>query len=182
MLCTAFTLGLALSPVRSQPRVSAVEIDQDFHGEVQVRLEPHGEQVCASGCGLSRHPTPFLERSHFEKLVKDFAHQPMSEESPALEELLYFGPQTQRELLASDATPLDSQRLAFLKKELTRDTVQIEFRIIDEEGIARVQLPPTTVKLDSRYAFEPLNTVDFQPPEASGTVKRVGLNHLWQRI
>lgn len=182
MLCTALTLGFALSPVRSQPRVAAVEQNQDFHGEVQARLEPHGESVCASGCALSRHPTPFLEREHFEALVSEFSSQPMSEDSPALEELLYFGPQTSRELEATDETPLDSQRLAFLKTELARDQVQIEFRIIDEDDVARVQLPPTTVNLDRRYAFEPLNTVDFQPPEASGTVKRVGLNHLWQRI
>jgi hypothetical protein len=178
----ALLVGLALmfGCVSSQPALSG--LDQDYQGDVIPRLEPHGEQLCASGCALSRHPTPELSSEKFSTLLKAYSHEPMSEESPALEELLYFGPQTKQKLGALEAVPLDGARLAFLRRELERDHVVAEFRIIDEDGKVRVGLPPTEVSLDKRYVFEPLNTHDFQPPEASGTIKRVGLNHLWQRI
>ena len=143
--------------------------------------EPHGTTVCASGCSLSRHPTPPLTQAHFQELVKAYAGQPMSEESPALEELLYFGPQTLR-WLDCEETPLDAARLGLLRSELRHRRVKVEFRLLDDQGVARVWMPPQTVPLDIRQVFEPLQTVDFQPPEASGTVKRVGLHHIWQRI
>lgn len=148
----------------------------------KVIFEPHGEALCASGCALSRHPTPTLKVDHFEKLMQAYANQPMSGQSEALEELLYFGPQTESFIEDEGSQGLDEDRLLFLKTELARTDVTIEFRIIDEQDVERVLLPPTTVPFDNRYVFEPLLTKNFQPPEASGTVKRVGLNHIWQRI
>lgn len=154
----------------------------DYIGAVVPRLEFHGSKVCASGCAVSKHPTPPLAPERFHELIASYAKQPMSEESPALEELLFYGAQTQFYLGGLKSTALDAPRLAFLTTELTRKQVVLEFRIIDELDTVRVSLPPTVVNLDKRYVFDPLNTQDFQPPEASGTVKRVGLNHLWQRI
>lgn len=178
-----FSIGilLAVSPVGSEP-TSTISAAVDHQGPIVPRLEPHGEQICASGCALSRHPTPELKADKFSELMAAYATEPMSEESPALEELLFYGIQTKGFLLDSDHPKIDQQRLTFLKRELERDQVIAEFRIIDESGKVRVGLPPTSVSLDRRYVFEPLNTQDFQPPEASGTIKRVGLNHLWQRI
>lgn len=105
----------------------------------------------------------------------------MTEDSSALEELLFYGPQSKR-FVESESFSLDSDRLNFLLTELNRDQVSIEFRLIDQDDRVRVSLPPTIVPFDRRYVFEPLLTEDFQPPEASGTVKRVGLRHIWQRI
>ena len=95
--------------------------------------------------------------------------------------LLFYGPQTVGMLEHADGL-LDGERQAFLTRELSRDLVRVEFRIVDESDVVRVVLPPTTVPFDKRFVFEPLLTADFQPPEASGTVKRVGLHHVWQRI
>lgn len=177
-------LLLVLSPVQSEPATPSEDPREvaDYQGDVTPKLEPHGDQICASGCALSRHPTPPLTKDTFQKLMADYATQPMSEDSAALEELLYYGPQTRRLLGQADSPKLDSARLAFLETELKRERVVVEFRMIDEDDQVRVGLPPTTVSLDNRYVFEPLNTHDFQPPEASGTVKRVGLHHIWQRI
>jgi hypothetical protein len=161
--------------------IAGVSWGEGASHRTKVVFEPHGESLCASGCALSRHPTPTLEKAHFLKLLRDFADQPMSEDSPALEELLYFGPQTERMLKEQD-NALDSERRRFLVKELAKELVRVEFRIVDESGKVRVSLPPTTVPFDRRFVFEPLLTDEFQPPEASGTVKRVGLNHIWQRI
>ena len=175
---------LAVSPVGSEPgdTLSSVSDISDHQGEVVPKLEPHGDQICASGCALSRHPTPELLEEKFSELITAYAKEPMSQDSPALEELLFYGIQSKGFLLDFDESKLDPQRLAFLKRELDRDEVIAEFRIIDNDGKVRVGLPPTSVNLDRRYVFEPLNTQNFQPPEASGTIKRVGLNHLWQRI
>jgi hypothetical protein len=180
-------LALATTSLKSEAEPVASEAptfasEGDHQGEVVPRLEPHGEQLCASGCALSRHPTPELTEQKFLDLMLAYSSEPMTEESPALEELLFFGVQTERFLRNSDEIALDPERLAFLQKELSRDKVVAEFRILDDTGTVRVGLPPTEVSLDRRYVFEPLNTQDFQPPEASGTVKRVGLNHVWQRI
>lgn len=173
------TLLLALGAGSEAPLAGH---EGDYNGAVVPRLEAHGESICASGCAASRHPTPRLSSARFHQLLKDYSEQPMSSQSPALEELLFFGPQTAYLLADLEKTPLDQERLSFLRRELEREQVVVEFRIIDEEGQVRVGLPPTTVALDRRYVFEPLHTTDFQPPEASGTVKRVGLHHLWQRI
>lgn len=148
----------------------------------KVIFEPHGENMCASGCAASRHPTPPLSDSRFEELIDSYALEPMTEDSKALEELLFFGSQTEFRLEELTSERLDKKRLEFLKSELKRSKVRMEFRIIDDEDTVRVALDPTEVPFDRRYVFEPLKTQNFQPPEASGTVKRVGLRHIWQRI
>ena len=183
-LSVLFLAALILFTVTQWNAESRAEVvvGSDSSTRPKVIFEPHGEALCASGCALSRHPTPTLEREHFAKLMEAYADQPMSGESEALEELLYFGPQTESFIEADGPQGLDEERFRFLKRELTKTDVTIEFRIIDEHDVARVSLPPTTVPFDNRYVFEPLLTKNFQPPEASGTVKRVGLNHIWQRI
>ncbi|MCA9795513.1 MAG: hypothetical protein KC910_27080 [Candidatus Eremiobacteraeota bacterium] len=143
---------------------------------------PHGKTMCSSGCALSNHPTPPLSREHFHELLAAFAGEPMSEESPALEELLYYGRQSRRLLEAEGPGPLDVDRERFLRRELRREFATVEFRIIDERDVVRVWMEPMRVPLDIRHVFYPLKVKDFQSPEASGTVKRVGLHHLWQRI
>lgn len=149
---------------------------------VMVQPEPHGSTVCASGCSLNQNPTPRLAAKHFHELLAQYARQPMSEASPALEELLYYGSQTGDYLEQEGSRPLDPARAALLARELRRSQAIIEFRVVDEEGVVRVHLPPVHVPLDVRYVFKPLEVNDFPALEASGTVKRTGLHHLWQRI
>ena len=182
LLATVLVSALVLGPVRSEQDPVSVPTEKNYQGEVVPKLEPHGEALCASGCALSRHPTPELSQEKFDQLLKAYSQEEMSEESQALEELLFYGTQTKSFLSASDKQNLDTERLTFLENELQKERVVAEFRIIDEEDSVRVSLPPTTVNLDRRYVFEPLHTENFQPPEASGTIKRVGLNHVWQRI
>ena len=182
LLATVLVSALVLGPVRSEQDPVSVPKEKNYQGEVVPKLEPHGEALCASGCSLSRHPTPELTQEKFNDLLETYSQEAMSEESQALEELLFYGVQTKSFLGSSEDLPIDAARLAFLERELKKERVVAEFRIIDEEDSVRVSLPPTTVNLDRRYVFEPLHTENFQPPEASGTIKRVGLNHVRQRI
>jgi len=154
-------------PIRERPRVI---------------FEPHGERMCASGCALSRHPTASLSQGEFQELLDRYLELPPEQISPPLEALLFYGPQAAAYLQDISVGTEGREHLSFLARELRRDRVKMEFRIVDENGVVRVHLPPTEVNFDKRFVFEPLLTQDFQPPEASGTVKRVGLGHIWQRI
>jgi hypothetical protein len=143
---------------------------------------PHGKRVCASGCAANQHPTPPLLKEEFGRLMALYASQPMSDQSEGLEYLLYYGRQAHLFLDRLGNGPLDPQRAAFLRHELSRTHVYVELRVVDEFGVVRLWNRPARVPLDVRHGFE-FTTKDYQRiEESTGTVKRVGLYHLWQRI
>ncbi len=143
---------------------------------------PHGKRACASGCAADQHPTPALLKDEFHRLMALYAKEPMSEESEGLETLLYYGRPAHLFLDRLGKGPLDPQRAEFLRYELSRTHVWVELRVIDEFGIVRVWNRAAEVPLDVRHGFE-FTTKDYQRiEESTGTVKRVGLYHLWQRI
>ena len=154
--------------------------DRHAHDEGAI-FEAHGEQVCASGCAASRHPTAELAEDQFRMLMADYARQPMSEASRALEELLFYGPQTQKLINEIGYLNLDRTRAKFLRDELQRSHALISIRVIDEAGKVRSWLKPTRVPFDRRHVFE-MEHKDLQPLVTSGTVKRVGLKHMWTRL
>ncbi len=143
---------------------------------------PHGKRACASGCAADQHPTPFLLKDEFNRLVGLYAREPMSDQSEGLETLIYYGRQSRLFLDRLGSGPLDPQRAEFLRHELKRTHVYVELRVVDEFGVVRVWNRPARVPLDKRFGFE-FATKDYQRiEESTGTVKRVGLYHLWQRI
>jgi hypothetical protein len=144
-------------------------------------FEPHGEQVCASGCAVSRHPTEELTTHQFHQLLNQFAEQPISEDSNALETLLFFGRQTSELIDKQGTGSLDPWRAEFLRAELLQAHAKISIRVVDENGTVRTSLPPTRVPLDRRHVFS-MDVNNVQPLVTSGTVKRVGLYHLWTRL
>lgn len=153
----------------------------DFTSDDRAKFHAHGEKVCASGCAASRHPTGTLSKAKYLWLLRRFAEQPMSEESSALESLLYFGRQSDGWIKLLGTNPLDDERTAMLRRELTRTHARISFRIVDEYGVVRTYMPPTRVPLDRRHEFK-MDVKDLPPLITSGTVKRVGLHHLWTRL
>lgn len=153
----------------------------DFtHGDRAI-FHPHGEQVCASGCAASRHPTDQLTRDEFNSLLLEYGDEPIADAGPAQDALLYYGRQAARLLVTEGAGPLDPVHTAALKHELARDHAEIEIRVVDAVDQVRASLPPTNVPLDRRHEFE-LDTHQLQPMIASGTVKRVGRDYLWTRL
>jgi len=150
------------------------------HDELAI-FEPHGNEVCASGCALSRHPTGTLAANRFNELLEQFSQQPIDTASKPLEELLYFGPQTQTLLDRQGSDVLDTQHAELLRRELTRTHAKISIRVIEQDGTKRCWLPPTRVPFDRRHVFE-MKTESLQPLVTSGTIKRVGLNHIWARL
>jgi hypothetical protein len=153
----------------------------EFSSGDRATFEPHGKQVCASGCAVSRHPTKKLTKAKYHWLLRRFAEQPLDETSPALESLMYFGRQTLLWMERDGTGKLDAARVELLKTQLKYTYAVVRFRIVDEHGVVRVSIPPTRVPLDRRHVFN-MDTKDLPPLITSGTVKRVGLHHLWTRL
>jgi hypothetical protein len=173
---------------------------------------PHGKRACASGCALDQHPTPELLRGEFQRLLAMYAKEPSpadmmaisrelglegpeaqslhAEQWEGLEKLLYFGRQTLLYLDQLGPGPLDKEHEDFLRSELYFDPkdridrlhVLVELRVIDEFGVVRLWNKPALVPLDVRFGFAYQNKDYQRIEESTGTVKRVGLYHLWQRI
>lgn len=147
----------------------------------RATFHPHGEQLCASGCAVSHHPTQALTKARFHQLLTEYVAESIGEPGEALETLLYFGRQTVAWLERDGVGPLDSVRANVLHQELQRNYAEVAIRLVDEMGEVRALLPPTQMPLDRRHEFE-LAPHNLQPLIASGTVKRVGRDHLWTRL
>lgn len=147
----------------------------------RAHFHAHGQQLCASGCALSRHPTKTLTADKYRQLLRSYATGPLDESNLALETLLYFGRQTEQFLNFDSGSTLDSRRRQFLRQQLSRTHATVAIRVVDEQNEVRVSLPPTRVPLDRRHVFE-MDKGNLQPLVTSGTVKRVGLEHLWTRL
>ena len=153
----------------------------DFTHDENSIFEPHGEQICASGCAASRHPTGQLTKRKFEHLLEDYSRRPLDETNSALEELLYYGPQTSKMVQQFGLAKLDEEKARFLRDQLAFTHAKISIRVVDQNGVIRTWLDQSRVPFDRRHVFE-METRDLQPLITSGTVKRVGLNHLWTRL
>lgn len=153
----------------------------DADGVLRAFEQPHGKKLCASGCALSKHPTPPLERDRFLQLIAAYADEPVAG-GEAQDALLFYGPQTLERLAWVGDEQLSADRVAQLRRELSKTHVVITLRVIDADDRVRVALPATRVPLDRRQVFG-LDKHDVPGPlEMSGTVKRVGQRHLWQRL
>lgn len=153
----------------------------NFTHDKHAHFHAHGNTICASGCAASRHPTAQLDEASFHDLIFQYATEPMDETSVALETLLYFGPQTKSMLEKFGFGQLDRRRADFLWQQLKITHALISIRVVDDQGIVRSWLEPTRVPFDRRHEFH-MQANQVQPNETSGTVKRVGLYHLWTRL
>ncbi len=173
-------LQLATTP-QGELEVQAASWDDDFAHGPRAIFESHGHQLCASGCAVSRHPTPYLSKDTYERLIADYSRGPMDETNAALETLLFFGPQTRRRIEQQGVGSLDSARVQFLWNQLKCTQAVIRLRVVDREGNVRSWLDETVVPFDRRHIFD-MEVNDVPDLVTSGTVKRVGLKHIWVRL
>ena len=157
-----------------------VLFDEQSHDEDAI-FEAHGEQQCASGCAVSRHPTTELSTTKFKRLIEQLALGKLDNSNQALEELIYFGTQTRKQIESDGVGELAKERAAFLWDQLTITHAKVSIRVKDETGAVRTWIEPTLVPFDRRHVFD-MKTNNVQPLVTSGTIKRVGLNHLWTRL
>ena len=161
-------------------RLNEVSFDDFSHGSAAA-FEAHGEQLCASGCAVSRHPTARLTKSKFNRLIRGYSEGPMDETNKSLEELVYFGAQSRKFIDSQGVDELDRERARFLWDQLASTHARFSIRVTDDQGVVRTWIEPTRVPFDRRHVFE-MKTNDVQPLVTSGTAKRVGLNHIWARL
>ncbi len=154
---------------------------ENFAHDPNASFEAHGEQICASGCAASRHPTEQLTLSNYWQLLDEYTIEPMNQTNNALEALLYYGPQTRKLMESEGVGQLDRPRADFLWEQLRYTHARISIRVTDDQGVVRTWIEPTRVPFDRRHVFE-MQTRDVQPLVTSGTAKRVGLNHIWIRL
>ena len=172
--------GGLVAPISTLGSASYVSFD-DFEHDPSAAFHPHGEKLCASGCAASRHPTEKLSVERFQELLNEFTIEPMDSTNNALEELLYYGRQAQQMLDQYGTGRLSNQQIEFLRQELAITHAKVQIRLVDQDGNVRSWLPETRVPFDRRHVFE-MQTNNLQDLVTSGTVKRVGLKHLWTRL
>jgi hypothetical protein len=139
------------------------------------------DPTCVGSCSAVSDGPSKSDPAKIRAWLHAFASQPMSSESPALEALLFHREATKLELFSVEALALDTKRAEFLARELERDTAYLEVRVRDAAGRVRIRLPEQRVALDEKQHIETENDL-AQHVEYSGTVKRVGLDHLWVRL
>lgn len=155
--------------------------EADFSSDERAHFHPHGAQVCKSGCALSNHPTDELSVVRFRRLLAQYSREAIKTPSQSLEVLLFYGRQT-RQLLTEHGSPqLSAAHASFLSKEVRRSHVKVSLRLLDDHGEVIAKLPSTRVPLDRRHEFV-LESSKLPAVKASGTIKRVGLKHLWTRL
>lgn len=177
------SLPVRIDVERSGQGWSRVDFSPFEHDERAI-FEPHGSELCASGCALSRHPTRRLTRQRFDELIQqlsDSTDAAQSRESRVWDELVYYGAQSRAFLQAYPTRHLNAESVSRLRRELARDHVRIQIRVVDQQGEVRSWLRETRIPLDRRHVFD-METDGLQSLVTSGTVKRVGMDYLWVRL
>ena len=137
---------------------------------------------CAGSCSLpgNHGSTDELSESAFLGWLTQWAEEPVGEPTLALETLLFHGPRSV-ELLSKHGERLDEEHRAFLTEELSRNTVRMEMRLVDEHGTVRGTLDSGGFPLKEKQHLVFADTGSLGWLETGGKIKRVGLGHLWSR-
>ena len=157
----------------------ATERSTDHGGAHGASTTPGGD-VCATGCAALPRSADELSEPELEQALSAFAEAPCGP-SGALETLLFYGAQTRR-WLDDGRRALPSGHEAHLRTELARTHATLDVRVVDELGVERLRLGERRVPLGVKQHLAVARTRDLQPPEVSGTVRRVGVDRLWARL
>ncbi len=137
---------------------------------------------CAGSCALpgNHGETEALSESAFLGWLAQWAEEPIGEPTIALETLLFHGHRSE-ELLAKHGDRLDDEHRDYLTTELSRHTVRMSMRLVDEHGVVRgtVESDGFPLKEKQHISFDGTGSLGWL--ETGGKIKRVGLAHLWSR-
>ncbi|MEC7983992.1 MAG: hypothetical protein VX278_02440 [Myxococcota bacterium] len=132
---------------------------------------------CNSACETNES---YISEEDWLVSFDSWGKQPIGEATIELETLLFYAKESKNWLPVYEEE-LDREHRAYLRRELARDTIDIEMRVIDEYGRVRghLQSPSFAFKEKQHLPFSDTGTLGYL--ETSGKVKRVGLSHLWSR-
>ena len=171
---------VSLAPVSVSTKVSDdsgsdARIEEDFVPSVN-------SSQCAAGCAALPDDREELGQVEFGRLLKECARSPLDGDNLALETLLFHGAQTLAYLDAPEGVGAADPLRDLLARELARDHVRLEVRVTDRSGAIRIALQPVVVPLGIKQHLHADQAQGLDAPEISGTIKRVGLRHLWARF
>lgn len=148
-------------------------------------LKAGPDEVCATGCAAASYETRKLSAAELDELALAWAADPKSPQGErALDTLLFHtaSPEAAEANWVPNEVLLGHEGASFLMTEIGRGHALLELRLVDREGRVRLELPPTRMPLGQKQHVVAHETATLQPPEVSGTIKRVGLEHLWVRL
>ncbi|MEM7309004.1 MAG: hypothetical protein AAF682_20135 [Planctomycetota bacterium] len=134
---------------------------------------------CAAGCAALEREDE-AEPVDVDALVETWRSGSAADAAAAVDALLFHREEAGEWL--GRAGERDAVLRALLERELARSHALLELRIVDEAGAVRAHLTPTAMPLGQREHLHPERVAGLQVPEISGTVRRVGLGHLWARL
>ncbi len=139
------------------------------------------EDGCKTGCSLAKHDIPPFSFGQFVAARAAYAKEAPDAPSKSLETLLFYRHETLLYLKKNGTAPLSPEHAAFLSRELRRETATVSIRVVGMNGKIRVALQDVVVPLGVKQHLRPEALDGTQPLSFNGTVKRVGLYHLWSR-
>lgn len=139
-------------------------------------------EPCKTGCSIASHDIPSLDDPTIATLVGDLdLESTPGADSAALESLLFHAESVRRYVDARGPEALGRHR-ALIERELTVTHAVLQLRVVDEAGVTRARFAPTRVPLGHK-THHPASASDKLPGLIlSGTVVRVGLEHVWSRL
>jgi len=132
---------------------------------------------CATSCALEEHS---ITQEEWLQSLDAWAKQEVGISTKELDTLLFYAKETQNWLAVYGDT-LDDEHYFFLFSEIQRNLVDIEMRLIDENGVVRGLLESNPFHLKKKQHISFSSTGSLGWLETGGKVKRVGLAHLWSR-
>ncbi|MFT5052925.1 MAG: hypothetical protein ACI8QZ_004363 [Chlamydiales bacterium] len=173
-------LTITCCSLLSAPLLRAPETDLDpiLDPTPQTRAE-----VCATGCAAASSGEGEMGAHEFERLLDTWAeHEGTDQGARALDTLLFHGARAMDLGARLGYGILDPERAGFLQRELGRGHALLSVRLVSPSGEERLHLGPTRIPLGEKQHLIATDTSDLQPPEVSGTLRRVGVDHLWARL
>ena len=137
---------------------------------------------CKTGCNIATHDIDRLDDATIMALVDDLSNEDQpGPDSPALEALLFHADSV-RIFLDQHGPRALGRHHTLLMRQLAVTHAVIEIKVVDETGRIRAQFAPTRVPLGRKTHHLATKSHELHGLEVSGTVVRVGLEHVWSRL
>lgn len=136
---------------------------------------------CAKGCSA---PTPdethHLTEAEFRAALDEIAAAPVGVDTVGLDTLLFHFTDVPELFAHHGQGPLSAAHRTWIDRELGRQTVDIGFRLVGEDGalLGEVQ-QEIPLKIKQHLVLK--GTGALKRIEINGKTKRVGMQHLWSR-
>ncbi|MHC5021377.1 MAG: hypothetical protein ACYTGX_14975 [Planctomycetota bacterium] len=127
---------------------------------------------CLGGCAAVPATVETASEADLARWLSAVQLQPPGTPSDALEQLMYYWRDAAPFVARQPDDAVVPEHRAYLTRELARDTVRVQARIVSTSGAIRVTYDKELF-LGRRTHFEPDELVGVQLPEYSGTVQRV---------